>query len=348
MKKLMMLAVLLALAGAALASTAPAKLSLFEPEVVTETGRMTDHLYSVIMAIVIVMFVLTEGMLVLSIILFRDRPGHKARFFHGSTSVELVLAGIPTLILIYLTYASGVMWSDLKIHDTKDKDTLHVQVFCEQFAWNFRYAGADKAFGTADDVVSFNNLALPVNRTVTMHISAKDVIHSFFIPEARVKQDAVPGLLTKMWFKIDHLPVWDLKNQKRLVIEEKEYAAQEVAVAGYDFKSEVKKGKGKPFQMADSKMINLLDYSYVRNSDPLAVVKGGQAVKASGEPALVRHHYEIGCAQLCGTSHFAMRGEVQVMTAAEFERWLAGTPADSELASKWAIWDKFHPDFNRI
>ena len=63
----------------------------------------------------------------------------------------------------------------------------------EQFAWNIRYAGPDGKFGTPDDVVSLNQLHFPVGKPVVVTLRSKDVIHSFFLPEFRVKQDAVPG-----------------------------------------------------------------------------------------------------------------------------------------------------------
>jgi heme/copper-type cytochrome/quinol oxidase subunit 2 len=291
-----------------------------------------------------VIFILSEGFLLWCLVAYRSRPGRKATFTHGSSSVEILLAIIPSLILLYLTVASAKMWSDIRFKPPKD--SLHVQVFAEQYAWNFRYAGADGVFGSADDVMSFNRLAVPLGKAVTFHISAKDVIHSFFLPEARQKQDAVPGLLSKVWVTIDHVPVWDRQEQKRILMDEKEYASAEIAASGYEFKSKVRQGKGLFFQQADSAKINLLDYFYARNSDPITTVKGG---RASGEPRYVRHHFEIACAQLCGTSHYAMRGEVLVLPDGEFKRWLGEQSYDGELADKWGkIWDTFHPEYNKL
>jgi heme/copper-type cytochrome/quinol oxidase subunit 2 len=343
-----------ALAAASASAAAASSIqgpSLFMPDVVTATGRSTDSLYMIIMWIVLIIFVATEGLLLYSLIVFRDRPGHKAKFFHGSTAVEVILALVPAAILLYLTVASGSMWNSLKIKNTTDKDALHIQVMAEQFSWNFRYAGKDGVFGTGDDVVSMGELALPVDRTVVLHISSKDVIHSFFIPEARVKQDAVPGLLTKMWFKVDHIPVWNRETQKRELIEQADYNKEEVAISGYDFKSEP--AKGGSFFGTDPKMLNLLDYSYARSdAQPFDVVKNGAFSKSSTEPKYIRHYYEIGCAQLCGTSHFAMRGQVRALTGPEFDRWLAAQSSDpgaGELKAKWnGIWDKYHPEFDRI
>lgn len=336
----------LALPALALAGGTDAP-SIWIPEVVSEGGRHIDRLYWAILLIVIFIFVVTEGLLLYSVIAFRARPGRKAQFFHGSTTVELILAAIPALILVYITVASSRLWSDLKLHRNNAKDAVHVQVLAEQFAWNFRYAGADHAFGTADDVMAFNEMAAPLGKEVVFHFSAKDVIHSFFLPESRLKQDTVPGLLTRAWTLYDHIPVWDLAQQKRVLLTPEQFEAAAVAVSGYKFAQKPASKKAGWYQASTSDKINYLEYSYERDADAaLTVMQGGKPVKAA--PTHVLHYFEIGCAQLCGTSHFAMRGTVRVLPPAQFEAWLAAQPADSFLAEKWnGIWDKHHPEFNR-
>ena len=74
-----------------------------------------------------------------------------------------------------------------------------MEVTAEQFAWNIRYAGPDGALNTPDDVLNINQLHLPAQRTVLIHLKSKDVIHSFFVPAFRYKQDAVPGLTGRFW-----------------------------------------------------------------------------------------------------------------------------------------------------
>jgi len=103
-----------------------------------------------------------------------------------------------------------------------ESDALVVQVTAEQFAWNFHYAGPDKVFGrrdiklldaqenplgldradpaAKDDITTLNQLYLPVNTPIIVRLRSKDMIHSFGVPEFRVKQDAVPGLTIPIWF----------------------------------------------------------------------------------------------------------------------------------------------------
>ena len=101
------------------------------------------------------------------------------------------------------------------------QEPLRVRVVAEQFAWNFHYPGADGEFGETrpelvnlatnplgidktgpgEDDVSATELHLPVDRAVVCEILSKDVIHSFFLPVMRVKQDAIPGMRIPVWFE---------------------------------------------------------------------------------------------------------------------------------------------------
>lgn len=94
--------------------------------------------------------------------------------------------------------------------DEDDEDVLRVQVLAQQWAWNFRYAGADGVFNTEDDVITLNDLRLPVDRKVVFQIVSKDVIHSFFLPNARLKVDAIPGRLTRMWVELTEPGNYDI------------------------------------------------------------------------------------------------------------------------------------------
>ena len=104
----------------------------------------------------------------------------------------------------------------------RTSEALVVQVTGEQFAWNIHYAGPDGVFGRTDiklldlqsnplgldrsdpaakdDVTTLNQLYLPVNKPIIVRLRSKDVIHSFGVPEFRVKQDAIPGLTIPIWF----------------------------------------------------------------------------------------------------------------------------------------------------
>ena len=80
------------------------------------------------------------------------------------------------------------------------EDALTLKVVAKQFEWNVTYPGADGVLGTADDFTVRNQFHIPANEPVVVRLESEDVIHSFFIPELRVKQDAVPGMTIPIWF----------------------------------------------------------------------------------------------------------------------------------------------------
>lgn len=85
-----------------------------------------------------------------------------------------------------------------------------VEVLAKRFEWLFRYPGGDGAFGTDDDVTTRGRLVVPVGRTVEVAITSRDVLHSFFVPAARVKMDAVPGRATRIRFRLDKPGVYEI------------------------------------------------------------------------------------------------------------------------------------------
>ena len=87
---------------------------------------------------------------------------------------------------------------------------MAVGIEAEQFAWNIHYPGPDGKLFTEDDVVTLNQLHVPVGRPIVVSLRSKDVIHSFFLPEFRVKQDAVPGMTTRIWFDGQRVGHWEI------------------------------------------------------------------------------------------------------------------------------------------
>ena len=107
---------------------------------------------------------------------------------------------IPGLILVFLATHSQRVWS--QVRGTPPPHDLEIEITAEQFAWNIRYAGADGRLDTADDITTLNQLHLPVGQTVLVRLRSKDVIHSFFVPQFRMKQDAVPGFTGRLWLQV--------------------------------------------------------------------------------------------------------------------------------------------------
>jgi len=167
------------------------------PEAVTTTAPTIDRLFYLVLAITGVVFVGVQATLIAFLIRYRRRPERRAYYTHGNHLVEIVWTLVPSVILVWLALQSQRVWS--QVRGAPPPEDLAVEITAEQFAWNIRYAGADRLLNTADDITTINQLHLPVGQTVLIRLKSKDVIHSFFVPQFRMKQDAVPGLTGRLW-----------------------------------------------------------------------------------------------------------------------------------------------------
>ncbi len=171
------------------------------PESVSTFGGEIDSLYTLILWITALIFVLVEVALIVFIVRYRHREGRKAAYTHGNTRAELIWTVLPFIIVVFLAFRSGGTWMKVKAVGEKPADALELRIAAKQFEWNVTYPGADGRPGTADDFVKRNQLHVPVGRPVWVTLTSEDVIHSFFLPEFRVKQDAVPGMEIPVWFE---------------------------------------------------------------------------------------------------------------------------------------------------
>jgi len=169
------------------------------PDVVSTYGVQIDQLFVIILWITAAIFLLVEGALLWFIIRYRRSANPTATYVHGNTTAEVIWTVVPALIVIWLTCASQRVWA--RIQGPPPPHQLELEVQGEQFAWNIRYPGADGALHTPDDLETINQLHLPVGQVVLVHLKSKDVIHSFFLPQFRLKRDAVPGLTGRIWLQ---------------------------------------------------------------------------------------------------------------------------------------------------
>lgn len=171
------------------------------PENVSTFGAEIDSIFTLILYVTGVMFVIVEAVLIYFIIRYRRRDGRKAEYIRGHRTAEVVWTVVPFLLVGLLAFRSAGTWLDLKSPARFPEDALGLSVAAKQFEWNVSYPGADGQLGTADDFVTRNELHFPVGQPVRVTLTAEDVIHSFFLPEFRVKQDVVPGMETYVWFE---------------------------------------------------------------------------------------------------------------------------------------------------
>lgn len=178
------------------------------PEDISEYGHLIDWLFNYTTVLNIFFFILVcAGLFGFSFLYHRKRHP-KPYYTYGNKKIHIIVAtiiGIAVFVGIDLNIVriSNNDFTGVFINwpDEKTEDVVKVQVLGQQWAWNFRYAGKDGEFNTDDDITTLNDLRIPSGKKVVFQILSKDVIHSLYFPNARRKVDAIPGRITRMWFK---------------------------------------------------------------------------------------------------------------------------------------------------
>ncbi len=232
------------------------------PDAASAHAPQIDFMMALVHWLMLVLFVGWGIYYIYALVRFRSKRQPQAVYEGAKGKYSTVQeSGVVLAEALLLVVFAFPVWGFLKNDFPEASESVEVHVVAEQFAWNIHYPGPDGIFGrrnvemidlvsnplgldrsdpaAADDISTLNELHLPVDKPVILHLSSKDVIHSFGIPEMRVKQDAIPGLVIPIWWK--------------------------------------------PTKTGD---------------------------------------YEIACAQLCGLSHYRMRGFVTIHEQAEYAAWL--------------------------
>lgn len=247
------------------------KKTLFPQGSASVEGENLDLMFMITVTVTGVVFVITQVLLFWFSYKYQESDDRKAFYFPHNNKLELLWTTVPAIFLTVLVVFGLKYW--FKITGDAPKDAIVVEVTGHQFAWEFRYPGADKVLGkknfklttaknnlgvdfndpaSLDDIHVNTTMHVPVGVPVKMVIGSQDVIHDVGLPHFRLKMDAVPGIPTTQWF------------------------TPKITTA------DMKKKTGNP------------DFTY-----------------------------EISCDQLCGSSHYAMRGIIIVETMEEYKKWLA-------------------------
>jgi cytochrome c oxidase subunit 2 len=174
-------------------------LSWWLPENVSTYGGEIDRLFYLIFWITGITFIIVQAAMLVFLFMYRHRDDRRATYTHGNTTLEIIWTIVPALILVMLGFMSKAGWDHIRIN--LPETPYVVQVTAKQFNWEMLYPGPDGKFATDDDKVIENDLRVPVNTPVRVRLTSKDVIHSFFVPQFRLKQDAVPGRTIEVWFQ---------------------------------------------------------------------------------------------------------------------------------------------------
>jgi cytochrome c oxidase subunit II len=173
------------------------------PENISSFGRDIDSIMYLIYYVVGAWLILTEGLLIYFALRYRKSAHPKASPEAGKTRSALAWVLVPVMLVLVFDVAfdahGSETWEKVKIN-LPEKPDLLIRIEGRQFAWNFRNAGKDGLLDTSDDIVTNGQLHVPVGKVVKFELVSKDVVHSFWVPNLRLKQDAVPGRLFNGWF----------------------------------------------------------------------------------------------------------------------------------------------------
>lgn len=192
------------------------------PEGISEHAGAIDAQFNRTMVIVALTFILSQLALGYIVWRFTSQKSGRAVYTHGSNKLEAIWTIATAVVFVGLGILGQQMWVALHINEAP-ADAVKVNLITQQFQFNFHYPGADGVFGRTDpkfindsslnfvgldpadangkDDAQMTTLAIPVGRSVEMTMRSKDVIHNFFVPALRFKQDSVPGLSVKVHFK---------------------------------------------------------------------------------------------------------------------------------------------------
>lgn len=191
-----------------------------------------DQVMRLVHWLMLVLFVGWSAFFVFVLVRFR-RSRQPVANYHGtrapwSTWLEGGVLGAEVVLLVFFSIP---VWSARVDALPAERESTVVRVIAEQFAWNVHYPGADGVFGRTriqlvspdnpigldrsdpaaqDDITTINRMNLPIGKPVLVYLSTKDVIHSFGLPEMRVKLDATPGIVQPLWFTPVALGEWDI------------------------------------------------------------------------------------------------------------------------------------------
>ena len=169
------------------------------PENVSTFGADIDWLFRVIFWITSIVFIGVQAALFWFIFKYRYDPNRRAVYTHGNNTLEIAWTIAPSLILMVLAVISWGSWRHIK--QVMPPSNHPVRVMARQFGFEFTYPGPDGKFDTEDDKTFLDDLNVPVNQVIRLELKSKDVIHSFFVPQLRLKQDAMPGKKIDAWFE---------------------------------------------------------------------------------------------------------------------------------------------------
>ena len=310
------------------------------PILAAEGSKSVDVLNGWVHWLMLILFVGWGAFLIYTLIKFSNRNNPKADYNGIKGKFSKYLEGGVILAEVFLLFALAIPgWANLKanIPDT-NSETLEIRVIAQQFAWNIHYPGEDGEFGKTfaylvdesdnpigldregpglDDIVTLNQLYLPKGKLVKIRLTSKDVIHSFALPEMRVKQDAIPGMEIPIFFTPTmSSDEFEVECNREFLSQGKEYRYGEIFT---DNNNNGRYDEGEKFIDKPNGEYNGEKYI---DLDGNGIYDEGEPYRDLGDGIWnAPRGYEIVCAQLCGLGHYRMAGYMTILETDEFNLW---------------------------
>lgn len=187
----------------------------------SEHGTTLDGLFNVTLIFTGIVFIITQILLFWYPYKFKAERGRVGQFISHNNTLEYIWTAIPALVMTFLVVKGLIAWNEVMPDVDPNEDYIEIEATGYQFAWDIRYPGPDGKLGTKDyqlinpgnnplgmdftdskthDDFIADKIVLPVGKKVRVRITAKDVLHNFYLPHFRVKMDAIPGLPTYFIF----------------------------------------------------------------------------------------------------------------------------------------------------
>lgn len=260
------------------------------PKSASEHGVEIDSLMWISMAVIIVVFFITQPILFGFSFRFRGNKNRKATYMEHNNKLEFIWTIVPAVVLAGLIIYGLTTWSDVMNPVNEDEEPMVIEVYAQQFKWTARYAGEDNSLGYAnvrliegtnalgvdpDDVNSLddivvNEMHLPVGKPVLLKFRSQDVIHSAYLPHFRVQMNCVPGTPTQFQFT--------------------------PSVTTAEMRQE---------------------------ADVIAKVERINEIRAEKGEGAYEYDYFLLCNKICGSAHYNMQLKIVVESQEEYEQWLS-------------------------
>lgn len=264
-------------------------------------GLKIDTLWDYNMYLIIVVFLITNGVLFYFAYKYSGKKDTKATFLAHDNRLEMAWTIVPAVVLAFIIIFGLKYWNEITERST-DPNKVTIELYAKQFDWTARYAGKDKVLGSTDyrqisgsnsvgmdttdatgndDIIVKNEFHIPINKEIEFKMRSRDVIHSAYMPHFRAQMNCVPGMVTEFKF---------IPNKTTAEMRKDPYVIQ-----------------------------------------LMAGINKARALKGE-EP--VEFDYILLCNKICGASHYNMQMTIIVDTEKDYNAWIAKQKAVKTIAAK--------------